>query len=374
MMKLFASTRSDAETPQAAECEDNLGLSGTREPGLWGIVLAGGEGERVKALSEKLTGYPCPKQYCTILGDRSMIQQTLARAEMVIPPEQILVVAGKGHRKEVSDQLANRFRGTILFQPQNRETAPGILLPLIYIAQCDPQAVVVVLPSDHFILEEARFMAHVRRAKRLVDDARDFCILLGIDSESPETGYGWIEPFGEAGWDGLFCVKGFHEKPDRLTAQQLYRAGCLWNTLVLLARAETLLQMYQRYLPHAEVMGLPPHDPDRRPLQDGAVPYEFIGPQRDEGGDRIAEREEARFGQSGRHPDQVLFCHPHVEKAIRESLRERFQDRIAQIAREEQNARIPLGQFYQGSRECAPHGVRSISSSACRYSASDMGQ
>ena len=250
MMKLFASTRSDAETPQAAECEDNLGLSGTREPGLWGIVLAGGEGERVKALSEKLTGYPCPKQYCTILGDRSMIQQTLARAEMVIPPEQILVVAGKGHRKEVSDQLANRFRGTILFQPQNRETAPGILLPLIYIAQCDPQAVVVVLPSDHFILEEARFMAHVRRAKRLVDDARDFCILLGIDSESPETGYGWIEPFGEAGWDGLFCVKGFHEKPDRLTAQQLYRARCLWNTLVLLARAETLLQMYQRYLPN----------------------------------------------------------------------------------------------------------------------------
>jgi mannose-1-phosphate guanylyltransferase len=232
-----------------AESADDLGLSGAHEPGLWGVVLAGGEGERFKALSEKLTGYPCPKQYCTLLGGRSMIQCTLARAELLIPPEKILVVAGRGHRKEICEQLADHPRGNILLQPQNRETAPGILFPLICLAQRDPKAVVVILPSDHFILEEARFMAHVRRAKRLVDKGQDFCILLAVDPEAPETGYGWVEPFREGGRDGLFHVKGFYEKPDRLTAERLYRAACLWNTLVLLARVETLLHMYRSYLP-----------------------------------------------------------------------------------------------------------------------------
>jgi len=235
--------------PQA-RYPDDLDLCKVLEPGLWGIVLAGGEGERFKALAEKLPGYPCPKQYCAVLGGRSMIQHTLARAEFLIPAERIVVVVNEGHRNEVLDQLAGRPQGTILFQPQNRETAAGILLPLTWIARQDREAVVVILPSDHFILEEKRFMAHVRWAKRLIEkEAREVCVLLGIDAEAPETSYGWIEPLNAAGGVGLSRVRAFWEKPDLRTAEYMYRSGWLWNTLVVVARVRTLLQMYKEYLP-----------------------------------------------------------------------------------------------------------------------------
>lgn len=227
---------------------DHPRLCGTPEPGVWAIVLAGGNGERFKELAEKLYGYPRCKQYCAILGGRSMIQHTLARAEYLIAPERTLVVVSEDHRKEVLEQLADRHDRTILFQPRNRETAAGVLLPLTWIARRDPDAVVVILPSDHFVLEEARFMAYVLRAKRLVELTQSLCVLLGMDAEAPETSYGWIEPLGQVERTGMLRVKAFYEKPDRGIAEYLYRSGCLWNTLVLVARAATLLQMYKEHL------------------------------------------------------------------------------------------------------------------------------
>ena len=224
-------------------------LWGRPEPGVWAIVLAGGNGERFKELAEKLYGYPRCKQYCAILGGRSMIQHTLARTEYLIPPERTLVVVSEDHREEVLEQLADRHDRTILFQPQNRDTAAGVLLPLTWIARRDPEAVVVILPSDHFVLEEARFMAYVLRAKRLVEMTQSLCVLLGMDAETPETSYGWIEPLNLAERTGVLRVKGFYEKPAPPMAECLYRSGCLWNTLVMVARAATLLQMYKEHLP-----------------------------------------------------------------------------------------------------------------------------
>ncbi|MBI2350758.1 MAG: NTP transferase domain-containing protein [Deltaproteobacteria bacterium] len=228
---------------------DHPRLRGMPEPGVWAIVLAGGNGERFKELAEKLYGYPRCKQYCAILGGRSMIQHTLARAEYLIPPERTLVVVSEDHREEVLKQLADRHDRTILFQPQNRDTAAGVLLPLTWIARRDPEAVVVILPSDHFVLEEARFMAYVLRAKRLVEMTQSLCVLLGMDAEAPETSYGWIEPADPGEMQGLFRVRAFYEKPAPTMAEYLYRSGCLWNTLVMVTRAATLLQMYKEHLP-----------------------------------------------------------------------------------------------------------------------------
>lgn len=229
--------------------EDGPNLGGAVEPGLWGIVLAGGDGERLKDLAEKLYGYPRCKQYCAVMGSRTLIQHTLARAELLVVPERIVVVVGKNHRKEVQEQIGHHPPETILFQPRNRDTAAGVLLPLTWIASRDPEAIVVILPSDHFILEETRFMAHVRRAKRLVEQDHDLSILLGVNSEAPETGYGWIESMDSGGCEEALRVKAFYEKPVPALADYLYATGCLWNTLVLIARVETLMQMYRDSLP-----------------------------------------------------------------------------------------------------------------------------
>ena len=219
------------------------------ESDLWGIVLAGGEGKRFKDLAVSLYGYPRCKQYCAVVGKRSMIQHTLSRAEFLIRPERVVVVVNRDHEKDVQEQLGDRPPGTIVFQPRNRDTAAGVLLPLTYVAKRDPDALVVILPSDHFILEEDRFMAYVLRAKRLIERERDLCILLGIDAEGPETNYGWIEPADAGGAQDLFRVSAFYEKPDRGRAELLYHTGCLWNTLVLVARADTFLGMYKEQLP-----------------------------------------------------------------------------------------------------------------------------
>ena len=225
-----------------------LGSRGSPEPGLWGIILGGGDGERFKELSVRLYGYPRSKQYCAIIGTRSMIQHTLDRAKFLIPPERIVVVVNRDHDKEVREQLAGRPPGTVLFQPRNRDTATGVLLPLTWIARQDSDATVVILPSDHFILEEGRFMAYVLWAKRLVDREPGLCILLGMDAEAPETGYGWIEPGGGSQTGGAEEVKSFYEKPDLALAEELYIKGCLWNTLVLVSKAQTLLSMYKSHL------------------------------------------------------------------------------------------------------------------------------
>lgn len=225
-----------------------FGSRGSHEPGLWGIILAGGDGERFKELAVRLYGYARSKQYCTIIGTRSMIQHTVDRAELLIPPGRIVVVVNRDHDEEVREQLAERPQGTVLFQPQNRDTAAGVLLPLIWIARRNPDATVVILPSDHFVLEEGRFMAYVLWAKRLVDREPEISILLGMDAEAPKTGYGWIEPGGGSQTGGAEVVKCFYEKPAPALAAELYIKGCLWNTLVLVSKAQTLLSMYKSYL------------------------------------------------------------------------------------------------------------------------------
>lgn len=219
---------------------------------MWGIVLAGGDGKRLGNLTEKLTGRACPKQYCTVIGTRSMLQHTLHRAERLIPRERILTVVSPAHRREIQSQLGDRPPGTLLFQPTNRETGPGALFPLMTIHKRDPGAIVAIFPADHFLLEEERFMASVRLAKRAVEQDPARLILLGAEAEEPETEYGWIEPgrvVGPLAGEAIREVRGFWEKPDGRMAKRLYEAGCLWNTLVAVVKAEMLLTMAQCYLP-----------------------------------------------------------------------------------------------------------------------------
>ena len=216
---------------------------------LWGIVLAAGEGTRVRAFLSELCGGRGIKQFCVIVGCRSMLQYTLDRVERLIPRKRILVVVSRHHREEVAQQLTLWPAENIIFQPENCDTTAGILLPLAYVSHRDPLATIAIFPSDHFVLREGQFMEAVRRG---VWETQRFpwnMTLLGILPDCPEDGYGWIMPGAEEENRETRAVRGFWEKPPPSQAQELWQQGALWNTFVCVAQSAALWSMARRTVP-----------------------------------------------------------------------------------------------------------------------------
>lgn len=217
-----------------------------RDPAVWSIVLAGGDGERLRPLMERWWGVHRPKQYCTFVGRRSMLQHTLDRATDLSGAARRLLVVASHHEPFAGHRSDSPEAGLVIAQPQNRGTAAGIFLPLTYIGAKDPDATVVILPSDHFIFPEENFIAAVRRAVRAAQQLPGKLVLLGARPDNPETEYGWIKP-GEAVADidghPVYAVAGFREKPGAEVARRLQARGALWNTFVMVANWRTLWQL-----------------------------------------------------------------------------------------------------------------------------------
>lgn len=220
----------------------------TQGPVRCGIVLAGGEGKRLKRFVYQLCQTQAPKQYINFIGTRSMLEHTFDRAERLIPRERLFTIAGQDHLqyREARRQLLNRPIHTMVLQPANRETGPGVLLPLIHIYKRYPQSIVAVFPSDHFISEEEQFMAYVELAFRAVEQDKSLIVLLGIRPNQPEAEYGYIVPNGKLGgpihWDA-HGVESFVEKPDEHFAMKLANRGALWNSMVMVFQTENFLNL-----------------------------------------------------------------------------------------------------------------------------------
>lgn len=215
---------------------------------LWGIVLAAGDGKRLEPLVQSLRGDALPKQFVNFIGTRSMLEHTFDRAEKLIPRERLLVVVSREHLKypEVRRQLAGRMKNTVVVQPENKDTAPGLLLPLLQIYRRDPLATVAVFPSDHFILEEDRFVNYLYLACRTAERSPSSLVVLGVEPDHVEEEYGYIlpgeEPDSLSGF-GPKRVSSFVEKPSRRDVNKLLERGALWNTMVMAFKAFTLFDM-----------------------------------------------------------------------------------------------------------------------------------
>lgn len=214
------------------------------ETNRWGIVLAGGNGNRINAFTQQFYSDGRPKQFCAFVGTRSMLQHTLDRTAMCVPTERLITVVSGKHLPFVHDQIRSDA-GTLIVQPYCRETAASILLPLSAIHHQDPGSVTAIFPSDHFILDEWKFAKYVRSATEIVQQRPDAIVLLGVRPDREDHGYGWIE-LGAADREhhGVYAVRSFAEKPARGTS-----GTYLWNAFVVIARTETLMRTMQRWVP-----------------------------------------------------------------------------------------------------------------------------
>lgn len=214
---------------------------------LWGIVLAGGEGERLKDFIRVHLGSNAPKQFCSFLGHRTMVEATLKRASAAIPRERLVLVSTEHQRQHLFRSLGDAAPELVCLQPRGCDTAPGILLPLIHVLHRDPDATVAILPSDQFVRPGKKLMAMVSDAADfLTDSASDHLILVGAEASHPETDYGWIEPgpvLATYGGKTIRRITGFVEKPTIERATGLMRCGGLWNTMVMIARAASLWRL-----------------------------------------------------------------------------------------------------------------------------------
>lgn len=218
---------------------------------LWSLVLAGGEGERTRPFIQRWLGFHMPKQYCRFVGTRSMFQHTIDRADLIAPGSRRVAVIARAHHAEAQKQMKGREDGKLVLQPENRGTAAGVFLPLAYIRAADPDATVVIYPSDHFVSPQEDFAATVQNAVSAAELAPEKVILLGAVPAGAEQDYGWILPQreGSAPATGPQPVRCFLEKPDRDTARAAYEAGGLWNTFILAARAELLWKLGNALMP-----------------------------------------------------------------------------------------------------------------------------
>lgn len=220
----------------------------TTEKQRWGLVLAGGEGRRLHALTMGRDGTPVPKQFCSLRGGPTLVQDTLARMGACVDPDRTLAIVSAPHRPLWLRDLADLPRANVIEQPSLRGTAAGLLLPLLALADRDPHARLLVMPSDHHVEQPARFIEAALQALDDIEDDDASTVLLGISPDGDDIDYGWIVP-DEIDEHGRLRVRAFVEKPTRPRAITLRHRGAFWNSFVMATSVPAMLGLFSRRLP-----------------------------------------------------------------------------------------------------------------------------
>lgn len=236
----------------------------------WTLILAAGSGTRLSSLTADGSGGAVPKQFCSLSGGASLLEETFDRADAFSTERRTLVVVAAEHRAHWHQALSRVPRENVLVQPANRGTANGILLGLTAILARDPSALVTMLPSDHYVAKEDVLRRSVSRALAVTEYSHvDAVHFLGITPETADPELGYIVR-GEPQVDGSFDIARFVEKPNPDLASSLLRRRALWNSFILVARASVLVGLVARRFP-AEVAAFAAVWRERGPMAEAAL-------------------------------------------------------------------------------------------------------
>jgi len=206
----------------------------------WTLVLAAGSGTRLRDLTTNALGESIPKQFCSLNGGYSLLRRTLFRAFSVAPISRTTVVVADDHRPHWARATLDLPPQNVVVQPENKGTAVGILLPLLRIVRRDHDAMVVILPSDHYVDDETALIRAIGRARQNTDHG---ITLLGIAPEGADPELGYIVPERQFSSSCFAPVSHFVEKPTREAAETLINQGALWNSFIIVARGSTLIEL-----------------------------------------------------------------------------------------------------------------------------------
>jgi mannose-1-phosphate guanylyltransferase len=227
---------------------------------LHAIIMAGGTGTRFWPASR----HDAPKQLLRLVGDATMLRQTVDRLDDLVPRQRILVVTNERLVAAARQQLPELPSSAIIGEPCKRDTAPCIGLAALLISRKDPEATMAVMPADHVIRPREKFHASIRQAAALVDDSPGRIVTFGIKPIYPAEVFGYIHrstPLQEASRDpaarcarphpgAAYAVRQFKEKPDSTTAKNYLDSGeYYWNAGIFVWRAATILEALRRHQP-----------------------------------------------------------------------------------------------------------------------------
>lgn len=211
----------------------------------YAILMAGGVGSRFWPVSTP----DFPKQFHDMLGTgETLIQKTFSRLSQLIPKENIFILSHQKYQDLLLEQLPNVTEEQIILEPEMRNTAPCILYASMKIQKMNPDAVMIVAPSDHWIEDEVQFVANVQRAFDICEHDQ-VLMTLGILPTFPNTGYGYIE-FNKLDSRQVKKVVQFREKPDYLTARKFIESRhFLWNSGIFIWSVDAILQAFKEDQP-----------------------------------------------------------------------------------------------------------------------------
>lgn len=217
-------------------------------PRLYALILSGGAGTRLWPRSRRAK----PKQFLDLVGDRTMLQDTVDRIAELIPSERVFVVAPPEHSALIREQLPELRADHLVTEPYPRGNAPAIGLAMAALHAFDPEGVVAVLASDHVVTNRAAYRNVLLSATAAAEAGR--LVTIGVAPTTPDTGFGYIEAGERLPIEGpvpVYAVKKFIEKPTRDVAEAMLAAGGhYWNASMFVWRVAVAIDAYRQFLPH----------------------------------------------------------------------------------------------------------------------------